>query len=142
MTSIFCCSSTKPYKAARLSHETKFNDFITWAAYPRETTETIDALPSSDKVPYAMQLVKQINYGPLESKRYFVVNADGDADKAFVEVSETWLIEANFEKLNAYKNFRCGVHNRFFEVNFYKKDPVNAHHWRASVARPGGEIDL
>lgn len=30
----------------------------------------------------------------------------------------------------------------FFELNVYKKDPVNKHHWRANVARPASEIDL
>lgn len=24
-----------------------------------------------------------------------------------------------------YKNFKCLVHNKFFEVNIYQKDPVN-----------------
>jgi hypothetical protein len=40
-----------------------------------------------------------------------------------------------------FKNFRCST-NRFFEVNVYQKDPVNAHHWRADVARPAAGIDL
>jgi hypothetical protein len=34
------------------------------------------------------------------------------------------------------------MHNKFFEVNVYQKDPVNAHLWRANIARPAGEIDL
>lgn len=41
-----------------------------------------------------------------------------------------------------YKNFKCVVHNKFFEVNLYQKDPVNSHHWRANIARPSDEIDL
>jgi hypothetical protein len=41
-----------------------------------------------------------------------------------------------------YKNYRCTEHDKFFEVNIYQKDPVNAHHWRANVARPATEIDL
>jgi hypothetical protein len=52
-------------------------------------------------------LVKQVNYGPIESKRYFIVNEGADAEKAFIEVPEKWLIDANFQKLNAYvKNLR------------------------------------
>lgn len=43
---------------------------------------------------------------------------------------------------SSYKNFKCGTHNRFFEVNVYQKDAVNAHHWRHNIARPGSEIDL
>ena len=41
-----------------------------------------------------------------------------------------------------YKNFRCQNHNRFFEVNLYQKNPTNAHHWRANLARPSRDIDL
>jgi hypothetical protein len=41
-----------------------------------------------------------------------------------------------------HKNFRCFVHNKFFEVNLYQKDPVNKHHWRATIARPAKEIDI
>jgi hypothetical protein len=32
-----------------------------------------------------------------------------------------------------YKNFRCSEHNKFFEFNLYKKDPINKHHWRANI---------
>ncbi|KAI0120744.1 hypothetical protein BJ170DRAFT_688564 [Xylariales sp. AK1849] len=41
-----------------------------------------------------------------------------------------------------YKNFKCEIHNKFFEVNIYQKDPVNKHHWRANLARPSSSIDL
>jgi hypothetical protein len=30
----------------------------------------------------------------------------------------------------------------FFEVNIYQEDPVNKHHWRATIARPATDIDL
>lgn len=43
---------------------------------------------------------------------------------------------------NRYKNYRCGEHDKFFEVNLYQKDPVNTHHWRVNLARPGRSIDL
>ena len=41
-----------------------------------------------------------------------------------------------------FKNFKCEQHNRFFEVNLYQKNPVNAHHLRANLARPSRDIDL
>jgi hypothetical protein len=41
-----------------------------------------------------------------------------------------------------YKNFRCALHDKFFELNLYQKDPVNRHHWRANIARPAADIDL
>ncbi|KAF2109398.1 hypothetical protein BDV96DRAFT_636090 [Lophiotrema nucula] len=138
MSSLFCCSDTRGYKNLKTSHESKFETFMSWAKYPCESESSTD-IPANlaDGAPYAIQLVRQVNYGPLESKRYFVLN-----DGAFVEVPEKWLIDANFQKLNTYKNFKCTAHNKFFEINVYQKDPVNKHHWRANVARPGSEIDL
>jgi hypothetical protein len=41
-----------------------------------------------------------------------------------------------------YKNFKCTLHNKFFELNLYQRDPVNRHHWRANIARPAADIDL
>ncbi|KAI1663455.1 hypothetical protein L13192_12410 [Pyrenophora tritici-repentis] len=122
MTSIFCCSNTRGYKNRTLSHESKFITFLTWANFPQESSI----------------IVKQTNYGPLDGKRYFVAADDG----SFTEVTEQWLVDANFEKLNTFKNFRCLTHNKFFEVNIYQKDPANAHRWRANIARPAGDIDL
>jgi hypothetical protein len=43
---------------------------------------------------------------------------------------------------HSYKNYRCDDHNKFYEVNIYQKDPVNRHHWRATLARPARDIDL
>jgi hypothetical protein len=93
MSSIFCCSNTQPFKNRTLTHEQKFRAFMSWAKYPTESSIT-DELEAS-RVTHAIQLVKQVNYGPLESKRYFV-----QCDEEWIEVSEKWLIDANFEKLN------------------------------------------
>jgi hypothetical protein len=49
---------------------------------------------------YAVQLVRQVNYGALESRRYFIVVKG--KDEPFLEVSERELIEANFQKLNSW----------------------------------------
>jgi hypothetical protein len=52
------------------------------------------------KPPYAIQVVRQVNYGPLESKRYFIpVKTEGKDE--FVELVEDDLIQANFQKLNS-----------------------------------------
>ncbi|KAI3391798.1 hypothetical protein diail_6788 [Diaporthe ilicicola] len=104
-----------------------------------DTTPTSGSVDLVEMAPgFAVQLVRQVNFGPLESKRYFVPTA---SDK-FIEVSESDLIQANFQKLNCYKNYKCDSHNKFFELNLYQKDPVNKHHWRINLARPGSEIDL
>lgn len=98
MTSLFCCDSIKPYRAQALSHEHKLVRFMKW------TESTTDAMPSSSSVDlvemgpdFAVQLVRQVNFGPLESKRYFVPT---EGDK-FIEISESDLIQANFQKLNS-----------------------------------------
>jgi hypothetical protein len=100
MSSIFCCSSVQGYKNRTLSHEPKFRAFMNWAEYLKESSITpADVTPDANSVTLAIQVVKQVNYGPLESKRYFLQTSDGES--AFVEVTEQWLIDANFEKLNS-----------------------------------------
>ncbi|KAF2681904.1 hypothetical protein K458DRAFT_406114 [Lentithecium fluviatile CBS 122367] len=136
MSSIFCCSSVQPYKNKRLTEEAKFRPFLTWAEFPKESTVETPGPDISTSI-FVIQFVKQVNFGPLEGKRYFVFK-----DDVFVEVTEQWLIDANFQKLNAFKNFKCSAHNKFFEVNVYQKDPVNTHHWRTDAARPASHIDL
>ena len=96
MSSIFCCTSVAPYKNRRLDHESKFDSFMSWA----KTAGTVSSLDSSDiDAPYAVQFVRQVNYGPVESKRYFVPSSSGDL---FNEIDEGHLIRANFKKLNTY----------------------------------------
>ncbi|WOO81552.1 uncharacterized protein LOC62_03G005073 [Vanrija pseudolonga] len=136
MAPLFCCTSITPYRPKTLTHERLFKEFMSWAS-PNPDID-LDTSPALDSAPFAVQLARQVNYGPLESRRYFT---PGDA--GFVEVGEKALVDANFKKLNScVNNFRCGAHNRFFEVNVYQLDPVNTHHWRSDVAWPGTEIDL
>ncbi|KAL5352303.1 hypothetical protein ACLOAV_002250 [Pseudogymnoascus australis] len=146
MAGVFCClSGPKPYRPQILSHEPKFEAFLRWmpASQDASTVGTIEgkSILSDDSSTYAIQVVQQVNYGPLESKRYFI-SGDGGRGTNFYEVTEGDLIQANFEKLNAYKNFKCDSHNKFFEFNIYQKNPVNKHHWRANIARPAAEIDI
>ncbi|KFY87762.1 hypothetical protein V500_06788 [Pseudogymnoascus sp. VKM F-4518 (FW-2643)] len=146
MAAVFCCTlGPKPYRPQILSHEAKFEAFLRWmpAAQDASTGGVTEGrrILSDDSSVYAVQVVRQVNYGPLESKRYFV-SGDGERGTTFHEITEGDLIEANFEKLNSYKNFKCDTHNKFFEFNLYQKNPVNEHHWRANIARPAGEIDI
>ncbi|KAG4442608.1 hypothetical protein IFR05_001938 [Cadophora sp. M221] len=144
MSNIFCCSSIKPYRPRQLDHESKFSAFMKWTS-SQSSTASIGASehqsPSLEKSTYVVQVVRQINFGALEGKRYFELGDSGVAE-GFVEVTERQLIDANFQKLNSYKNFKCTVHNKFFELNLYQKDPVNKHHWRANIARPASNIDI
>jgi hypothetical protein len=96
MSTIFCCSAIQSYKSRTLSHESKFAAFISWPKLPMESSIVPDeAAPNATETSLAIQVVKRVNYGPLESKRYFVQH-NGD----FSEVNEKWLVDANFEKLN------------------------------------------
>lgn len=72
---------------------------MAWAAYPHSAAPTEDSALDSYTPPFAIQLVQQVNYGPLESKRYFVPVEGSEAE--FVEIREQDLIQANFQKLNA-----------------------------------------
>lgn len=103
MSSLFCCDSIQPYRPKRLEHEVKFNDFMAWARLNEAATSTpgnsSEASSGDLKAPYAVQLVRQVNYGPLENKRYFIP-VEGQ-DQTFAEVKEDDLIQANFQKLNS-----------------------------------------
>jgi len=85
-------------------HQAKFDTFIAWASYPKASAlkSNNDEKPdmTGDPQLFAIQLVQQVNYGPLESKRYFVPMAY--EPNGFVEVTEDDLIHANFKKLNSY----------------------------------------
>ena len=98
MSTIFCCSSISPYRPRQLDHEAKFRSFIHWAGLQTTALVPVDgSLVSS--APYAIQLVKQINYGPQESTRYFSPASNGSD---FAESAEDDLLDANFEKVNSY----------------------------------------
>ncbi|KAF1976090.1 hypothetical protein BU23DRAFT_431957, partial [Bimuria novae-zelandiae CBS 107.79] len=139
MATIFCCSSFTPYRPRPLDRDGKFTAFINWSM-SQKTSAVTDGTPSTtvNSASYAVQLVREKNFGPQESVRYFVPTAGSD----FVETSEDSLIEANIEKLNSFKNFKCSSHDKFFEVNLYQKNPSSTHHWRSNLARPSREIDL
>lgn len=105
MPSLFCCASIQPYRPQRLDHEAKFSTFMTWAQSPeadisQATTDEPAAEKSELKATYIVQFVRQVNYGPLESKRYFAA-PEGEG-QSFIEVTEEDLIQANFQKLNSY----------------------------------------
>ncbi|CAI0651515.1 unnamed protein product [Colletotrichum noveboracense] len=142
MSALLCCESLKPYKALRTDHEVRFTRFMAWANdFQRTVIEEASKIDGTNRIPlYAIQLVRQVNYGPLESKRYFVNFAD--CTHSYVEVAGDFLIQVNFQKINSFKNFKCDIHDRFFEINLYQKDPINKHHWRANLARPASNIDL
>jgi hypothetical protein len=74
---------------------------MSWAAFPRESeAKSPDGAASITCPSYVVQIVKQVNFGPLESKRYFAHNESNSGDEAFLEIPEKWLIDANFQKLN------------------------------------------
>jgi hypothetical protein len=67
---------------------------------PSAKSSVDESHPVIDKAPYAMQVARQINYGPQEWIRYFVPTVDGTR---FAEMNEESLIKSNFEKLNSYE---------------------------------------
>ncbi len=78
--------------------------FLNWArtgeANSSNTSPNVTEILSSKNHPcFVVQLVHQVNYGPLESKRYFAKTPGMGA--AFTEVTEQDLINANYEKVNS-----------------------------------------
>jgi len=106
MSSIFCCSSPSPYRPARLTHEALFDPFIAWAKQSESFPDTNSASFYQDPnnlPPYAIQFVRQINFGAIEAKRYFIPSPETGGDRVkFLEVTEQDLITWNFQKLNSY----------------------------------------
>jgi hypothetical protein len=100
MSSIFCCSSPSRYRPAHLTHEAKFGPFIAWAkgsgSFPSGVSASFFQCP--DKLPpYAIQFVRQINFGAIEAKTYFIPYSEAPwSGVDFVEVSEQDLIAWNF----------------------------------------------
>lgn len=103
MSALFCCEAVKPYRPQYLLHQDKFSSFIAWGAFPRTssvgTQEEDKPSLAETKPPFAVQFVRQVNYGPLEAKRYFVP-VEGKENE-FIEIIEDDLIQANFQKLNS-----------------------------------------
>merc|ERR1739848_234868 len=139
MCEVFCCPKLEPYRPRRLDHEPKFTAFMTWAGSVTTSLTSNDKHAPVHSAPYAVQVVRQVNFGAQESIRYFIPASEGSV---FAESTEDDLLQANFETLNSYKNFRCATHNRFFDVNLYQKNAINTHHWRATLSRPSRDIDL
>lgn len=102
MSTLFCCANVEPYRPQILDHEAKFTAFKTWAQFLRSATGSSGGdLDSTHRPwPYAIQLVRQVNYGALESKRYFVPKERPGESLTFDEITEKRLVDANFAKLN------------------------------------------
>jgi hypothetical protein len=154
MSSIFCCPNTQPYKDHTLSHESKLQLFKLWASYPNESSITEDLLSTAD-VTFAVRVVKQTNFGPVESKRYchyrrwrFFRSDRAVAHRCKLPKAEYVSILKREHKEHKcwykcrFKNYKCTTHNKFLDTNIYQKDPVNAYHWLANIATPATEIDL
>ncbi|KAF4344809.1 major facilitator superfamily transporter [Fusarium beomiforme] len=89
MSTLFCCNDIEPYRPQYLSHQSKFNNFMSWGSFPKESSLiSVDNNHDFSQInpAYAVQLVRQVNFGPLESKRYFIPKDSSEND--YVEVSE------------------------------------------------------
>ena len=80
-----------------------------WAGLQTTSLVPVDSSLVSS-APYAIQLVRQINYGPQESIRYFVPASNGSE---FAEATEDDLLKSNFDKLNTYLIMNSPTSYRF-----------------------------
>jgi hypothetical protein len=95
-----------PYRPAYLTHEAKFDPFIAWAKGSESCPSAVSASFFQDPdspPPYAIQFVRQVNFGAVEAKRYFIPDPEASGVRVeFVEITEQDLIAGNFQKLNSY----------------------------------------
>jgi hypothetical protein len=68
-----------------------------WAQVQTNSLVLEDNSSLTSNASYAIQLVRQVNYGPQESIRYFF-----PANNSFCEASKDDLLKLNFEKVNSY----------------------------------------
>ncbi|KAF2476987.1 uncharacterized protein BDR25DRAFT_390670 [Lindgomyces ingoldianus] len=122
LSSLFCCTTIKPYRPCRLNHEANFTPLIAWAAFPKISSPNAGNAEEVHlaylKPPYAVKPVCQINYDPLENKSYF-----------------NDLIHANFQKLNAYVIISCILSDSSSSRTCTRKALSKKHHWYANNAR-------
>ncbi|KAJ7279469.1 hypothetical protein C8J57DRAFT_1502119 [Mycena rebaudengoi] len=110
----------------RTDNDAKFGAFLEFVG-----KSSLARTTSRDTSAYAIQLVTQVNYGPILSKKFFATAALAGGDEPFVEITEAQMLELNLRKENTYKNFRSKEENKFYELNLYLRDPTTKHHWRA-----------
>jgi hypothetical protein len=79
---------------------------MAWASFPKESSPEGDVNVSNVAPSFAVQLVRQVNFGALESKRYFIPTDSTESD--FLEITEGDLIQANFQKVNTYVTSHTG----------------------------------
>lgn len=130
---VFCCKQTFFYKPTHTDHEDLFKSFIEF-----ENNGKIP-LPTRDDQ-RGLQVVKQVNFGPIEEKRYFAL-------PGFEEVSENEFNEMGYKRLNSFKNLKCNAHNKFFELNAYRKQSAYSNHHQSTIQgtiypRDSSTIDL
>lgn len=108
----FCCAAVKVDRDRRLDREQLFVDFVA-------------ARGSHPGVVFEVK--RQINNGPLLSTKYFQL----------VDNQVTHLDAANKyeQKLHAFKNYKCTVHNLYFAVDLFSASAgnrvgSNRHHMR------------
>jgi hypothetical protein len=61
MSTLFCCDAIEPYRSQYLSHQSKFNNFMSWGSSPKESTlDTGDIQHDLSQLDpsYAVQLVR------------------------------------------------------------------------------------
>ncbi|KGO77349.1 hypothetical protein PITC_055340 [Penicillium italicum] len=93
-THLFCCTAIQPTKPPIPDHEKTFTEFTKWGF---TTIGNLTGSTDPSEASVCIQLVRQVNSGPIESIRYFVAS---DNHGSFEEVSEDGIMDANFVKIN------------------------------------------
>lgn len=112
----FCCPNINPHKHITLAekkYETAFADFLLARGHHPDLVFAVDT---------------QTNFGPRKHLKHYQV-----LHGKLHEVDEVLVPPG--QKINAYKNFKCEVHNNFIGVNLKPSSGQvgNSHHVRAQT---------
>lgn len=90
----------------------------------------------------ALQLVEQVDNGPILTKRYFA-SPTMNGSSTFAEVGESYIRDNGLRKINSYKNFKSASKERFYELNVYTANPSSNKPVRSTTdGRQAEKIDL
>ncbi len=111
-----CCKSPQPYKPTKTDYEALFKFFL----YAQYGIGSHCTAPVGDAI-FCIQVVSQINFmAETRQAEYFLV------EQGKIEKCDEDMFKKDFVRLNSFKNFVCKEHNRFFEINGYKKGQVSS----------------
>ncbi|KAL4244108.1 hypothetical protein ABKN59_010734 [Abortiporus biennis] len=114
MSTLFCCTAREQYKPRTVVHESTLNSFVKWSKFPKQSiceSDEATLRELNQNVDYVIELLRQIDFGSEESRRYFLVMKG--PDEPFVEVMKEFVDAEGYKEAKSFKNFKCQKHTNW-----------------------------